>query len=186
MSTGPHAEREVLAADRDREAPPSIGGRITNAAARERWDEIDIAPDGDPLQLLEDGELVDVVVVGARVRTFFRAEQCVELRCRVMRDGEPRFIETPSGPVPLELPAYFRLPRRRRDGRTIAPRRSRFYVAWALAAGRQPTRRDRMRLTVFKHRLLAARTRIVKTSSKDPKRELPKSLWHSVVDEFLS
>ena len=43
-----------------------------------------------------------------------------------------------------------------------------------------------MSLDVFRNRLFTARSRIVKTSSKDSKRELPKALWHSIIDEFLA
>ncbi len=45
-------------------APLGTGHRGENVApSRAAWPEVDIRPDGDPLPLLEDGLVVDVVVV---------------------------------------------------------------------------------------------------------------------------
>ena len=121
------ATRETRATPR----PP-----VENVGPPARWDEIHIAPDGDALPLLEEleGQLVDAVVRKCLVKGF-KGEQVLELRLELLRNGEPW----------VEVPCYFRLPARLRDGRTVILRRSKYYLHWVRMNGhRRPSRRDRM------------------------------------------
>ena len=163
------------------------GPVIENVAqSRAAWPEPTIHPDGDPLPLLEEGAIVDAIVVDCRLGTIFKGEQTIELRCLVLDDGGmPKIITTTDGhEVRVELPCYFRLPSQKGDGRTLAPRRGKFYRAWTLAnGGRRPSRRDRMKLAVFKGKVFRARIRVVKTDSRGNK--APKEDWYSIIDELI-
>lgn len=77
------------------------------------------------------------------------------------------------------------LPPRDRHGRSkaVAPS-SKLYRAWVVASGGQkPTRRDRLTLEAFKHRLFRVVVRTVTHDSEQ--RELPKDQRYSVIDRLL-
>lgn len=149
------------------------------------WGEVSFAPESDPLPLELFDELggkdVDLVVMNAEMRPTFSGEKSVILTCRVFRDGEPRMVPASNGPIPLDLPCYFRLPVRR-DGEPYVPVRSKFYTTWCRLNGNmRPTRRDRMSLSVFKAKMLRGRVRIVKTGSTQ--QQLPRELWRLIVED---
>ena len=127
---------------------------------------------------------MDVIVVNGTVRPTFDGEKSLTLTCRVLIDGEPRMIPSSHGPVPLDLPCYFRLPVHA-DGRAFVPLRSKFYTTWCRAnQNRRPLRRDRMPLSIFVNRLFRGRIRTVKTGSKNQKQPLPNELWRLVIDDI--
>ena len=60
---------------------------------------------------------------------------------------------------------------------------TKYYRCWVLAAGRKPTRYDRMSTKVFQKKLFKVRVRTVKASSKQ--RNLTPEQHYSVIDELL-
>lgn len=161
--------------------------RVRNAASGLAGLEV-ICPAGDPLPILEhlDGKIVDIHVVNVRASRTFKDERSVELQCRVHIDGEPLLIELGSGKVPADIPCYFRLPRPGKHGSISVPLRSKYYLAWTMAnRGARPGRRDRMSPEVFMSRMFRGRVHTVKTSSRDPKRQLPRDTWYSTISELL-
>lgn len=152
-----------------------------------RWDELSFTPEADPLplDLLDElgGKDVDLIVINAAVRPTFSGEKSVTLTCRVLQDGEPRLVPTTHGPIPLDLPCYFRLPVRA-DGTPYVPARSKFYQTWCrLNQNTRPSRRDRMPLSVFRERLLRGRVRIVKKGSTNQHQDLPRDLWRLIIED---
>jgi hypothetical protein len=149
------------------------------------WDEIEIAPADDPLPLLADGAIVDVVITECRVRRIFDGSWRAALTCEVLENGTPHLLPTADG-APMRLPLYFKLPSRRGASGPFqaAPVASKFYRTWVVAnRGQKPSRRDRMPLAIFRNRLFRARTRVVTTDHRGTL--LPVALQHSVVDELL-
>jgi len=172
----------------ERTAPASdqVEPRIENGAqSRSKRPEFDIRPDGDPQPLFEDAEIVEVAPRHYSIRPIFKDAQTIDLRCEVLAEGGRMVTRTADGHVAaVELSCYFRLPARKRDGRTQVARSSKFYRAWTLANGnRRPSRRDRMSPDIFIGRVFRARTRVVKTDSRG--KRLPNAQWYSVIDEFL-
>ena len=60
---------------------------------------------------------------------------------------------------------------------------SKYWLTWVLAAGRRPTRADRMSTAIFKHKVFRARMRTVTQTSKRIARTPAQQ--YSVVDELL-
>ena len=58
-----------------------------------------------------------------------------------------------------------------------------FYLAWVLAAGRRPNRRDRMSTQVFRNKIFRARVKVVTTTAKRDRRTPEQQ--YSVIDELL-
>src|SRR5689334_19537748 len=58
-----------------------------------------------------------------------------------------------------------------------------FYMAWVLAAGRRPNRRDRMSTQVFRNKIFRARVKVVTTTAKRDRRTPEQQ--YSVIDELL-
>ena len=157
------------------------------AAEPARWDELSFPPEDDPLplELLDEleGKEVDLVVMDATIRPTFSGEKSLVLSCRVLVDGEPKMVPTSRGPIALDLPCYYRLPVRS-DGKPYVPSRSKFYRTWCrLNQNQRPSRRDRMRLSLFRERLLHGRVRTVKTGSTQPHKELDREFWRLVIDD---
>lgn len=128
---------------------PTIRGRS------ERWDDIEIRPEGDPLPCLPPGTVVDVRVVCSRVFRTFDKGWRAELTCEVVEEGQY---------FGARLPLFFKLPAREGDRGPFKPvaRGSKYYKLWTFANGnRKPLRRDRMPLAIFRDRLFRARTKQV-------------------------
>jgi hypothetical protein len=164
-----------------------VAPRASSGPAVDRWDDIEISPADDPLPLLPEGEMVDVIVTAARVGRVFDGSWRATLTCDVLRDGERHYTTTSEGEsIPMRLPLYFKLPPRKGATGPFQPasRASRFYRLWTVANhGQKPLRRDRMALAIFRDRLFRARTRVV---TKNYKGELlPKELQHSVIEDLL-
>jgi len=156
-------------------------------AGSSEWGDVSFLPESDPLplELFDElgGKEVELVVMNAAVRPTFSGEKSVVLSCRIFRDGEPRMVPTSHGPIPLDLPCYFRLPVRA-DGVPYVPTRSKFYATWSRCNGNmRPTRRDRMPLSVFKAKILRGRVRIVKTGSTQQHQQLPQELWRLIIED---
>ncbi len=163
---------------------PASAVRIENVAQpRTSWPELDIHPERDPLPLLEERSVVDVVITACRIETAYQGRRFVELRCEVLEGGERKLMKTPDGELgPVVLPWYLPLPKAKKDGRLSIPTASKFWRAWTMAnGGRKPGRRDRMPLRTFENRMLRVTVRTVKTTSSGAK--LPVHLWHSIVDD---
>ena len=58
-----------------------------------------------------------------------------------------------------------------------------FYMAWVLAAGRRPNRRDRLSTNVFRNKIFRARVKAVTTTAKRDRRTPEQQ--YSVIDELL-
>lgn len=58
-----------------------------------------------------------------------------------------------------------------------------FYMAWVLAAGRRPNRRDRMSTQVFRNKVFRARVKVVTTTAKRVNRTPEQQ--YSVIDDLL-
>jgi hypothetical protein len=92
-------------------------------------------------------------------------------------------VPTSHGPIPLDLPCYFRLPVRA-AGTPYVPVRSKFYQTWCrLNQNRRPTRRDRMPLAIFRERVLRGHVRIVKTGATQQHQPLPRELWRLIIED---
>jgi hypothetical protein len=147
---------------------PGYDARSRPHVAEERWDEITLVPEADPIPLdvVEPfaDSLMDVAIMGARVKRTFNDERSVELTCRLLVQGAPLMADGSRGPTPIDLPCYFRLPA---SGQV--PLDSKFYRTWCMAnGGRRPLRRDRMPFSVFKGRLFQGRVHIVTAGSEGP------------------
>jgi hypothetical protein len=60
---------------------------------------------------------------------------------------------------------------------------SKFLLSWVLAAGKNPTRRDRMNTSVFRNKVFRAKIRVVTETWKQAKRTREQE--YSVIDELL-
>lgn len=141
----------------------------------ERWDDIEIRPEGDPLPCLPDGTVIDVRIVRSRVFKTFDKGWRAELTCEVVEEGPY---------CGARLPLFFKLPPR--DGERgpfkPVPRGSKYYRLWTFANGnRKPLRRDRMPLAIFRDRLFEARTKQVTHDWRGRLVELP----FSIVEELV-
>jgi hypothetical protein len=58
-----------------------------------------------------------------------------------------------------------------------------FYLAWVLAAGRRPNRRDRLSTNVFRNKIFRARVKVVTTTAKRVNRTPEQQ--YSVIDDLL-
>jgi len=85
-------------------------------------------------------------------------------------------ITTPGEPMGEKLYLACNLPQRITNS-------SKYYRCWVVAAGRKPTRHDRMSTSVFRNKIFEVSVRTVKESSKQ--RPLNSELQYSVVDEIL-
>jgi len=60
---------------------------------------------------------------------------------------------------------------------------SNYARAWQIAAGRRPTRKDRLSVAVFRHRLLRVKVRTVIVDNR--RRPLAESTYYSVIDRLV-
>jgi hypothetical protein len=161
-------DKDLVPAD----APDSEQLRIRNRAETSVPD-LDIRPEGEPIPLLPEGQVVSVSVQRFELRPMFDRAWVLVLWYRIL---DPSL----GGQM---MPMYLRLPPRRTPHGSFQPARlgSKFYRMWSFAAGRKPSRRDRMTATIFLDRLFSARTRVVKKNSRGVVLTDP----YSVVDEFV-
>ena len=134
----------------------------------------DLRPARDPDPLLPPGDY-DAICNAADVRPTFQGRWSLFLTFQIY--GSPYDGARVHFIAPLP-------PRQRGRFARAHPHSSKFYRAWIIASGGQrPSRRDRMSLEPFKHKMFRIRVRtVVKDHQQRP---LLLSLQYSVVDELL-